>query len=912
MVNKKHNINVDIDEELKIIIRRDNNNNVINDKNNDNKNNIISFTLEEEKLMDELIKDKKIMYDAIYKINIYNDKYLDWFKIISSIKHLYNDYELFKEFNGSNYDIKENKLIWDNMKINNDINTKVKSINYIFNYYREINKYEYGKIIKKHIIIEIINDRLTIKKQQKNIDNYYKIDKSLIDNCIELKKEDLINDKYLNENIIIDAYNNGNQNIFIKSGLGTGKSVSVCNFLKYYLNNVDKDASILILSPRILYSQSIKQTLENGINQNNDGKKYIFDLYNDEDINIHNSNLLIMSIYSIVKLKKKYDLIVMDEIESLLSIFNTAQCHIDFLENFNILKTLINNSKINLMLDGDINNTSLLLFKTIENKKSILYMNNNNFKKRNVIIYKNKGFMDNKLDVDIKNNKKIVIFNFSKNDIEKTKKDIEIKYPNKTLICHYSKSKDNERLENRDMNGNLISINEIWNKCDILLYNISITVGIDFNIEYFDKIYVYYDTINNVRDVIQSLNRVRNYKDNEINIYNKYTSNNDDYNMNSEYVLNEFKKDIKKNEDFIKEYNEYIDKNNEYNLNIKSNKNDDLDAGKDINYLNVIDKYLNMDEYLEEKYEKMDLDLKNVFNRSLLEIKLSKKYSLSTIYYFFNKVNYNIQFNYERLSYKKEIVKKSFYDEIEDEYIKYFKKYYNLDDEIDIFKLDDKYNKDNQLFIYINDNQKYNKKKFNDIIYDNIKHYIKFNNDFEYVENADVDIDSVFNKYISSVSIKYFDRLKNFKKGRSHYNIINNKLKKNRCLELINADTLKYEIIMKDIFKYLNIDKDKNINNYFEITNSNIQPLYKYIKDNINDIIKIDTMKVIYNKNKNNYVYKILKEFLSYYNIDVSYKNSHGCRYDTDEIIFNYRNYLNYIIVKNNDKYINNCNNLFI
>jgi hypothetical protein len=84
----------------------------------------------------------------------------------------------------------------------------------------------------------------------------------------------------------------------------------------------------------------------------------------------------------------------------------------------------------------------------------------------------------------------------------------------------------------------------------------------------------------------------------------------------------------------------------------------------------------------------MDLDLKNVFNRSLLEIKLSKKYSLSTIYYFFNKVNYNIQFNYERLSYKKESVKKSFYYEIENEYIKFFKKHYNLDDEIDIFKLD--------------------------------------------------------------------------------------------------------------------------------------------------------------------------------------------------------------------------------
>jgi hypothetical protein len=197
-------------------------------------------------------------------------------------------------------------------------------------------------------------------------------------------------------------------------------------------------------------------------------------------------------------------------------------------------------------------------------------------------------------------------------------------------------------------------------------------------------------------------------------------------------------------------------------------------------------------------------------------------------------------------------------------------------------------------------------------MYDNIKHYIKFNNDFEYIKNDDFDIDSIFNKYISSVSIKYFDRLKNFKKGRTQYNIINNKLKKNRCLELINADTLKYENIMKDIFKYLNIDNEYNFNEKFLITNKNIQPLYKYIKDNINEIIKIDTMKNIYNKNKNNYVYKILKEFLSYYNIDVSYNDTHGCRYENDEILFNNRNYLVNIKVKNNDKYINNCNNLFI
>ena len=128
-------------------------------------------------------------------------------------------------------------------------------------YYHKLQKWQ-------KLIIQYYNSFYNVKYAKQ----FYKIDNNLIDKKIELKKSDLTDNKYLNKDIIINAYNNNYNNIIIKSGLGTGKSVSVCNFLNYYLTNINKNASILIISPRISYSNSINETLEKNLNINFDIK----------------------------------------------------------------------------------------------------------------------------------------------------------------------------------------------------------------------------------------------------------------------------------------------------------------------------------------------------------------------------------------------------------------------------------------------------------------------------------------------------------------------------------------------------------------------------------------------------------------------------------------------------------------
>jgi hypothetical protein len=885
-------------KEIKIKIKNDINNYINNDDKKDDKL-YVEITKEEENLILKLRDKKDIIYNIIDKIKNHNENTYEWFNIVLAIKVLTNDYELYKNFNGNKYDINGNLKIWNGMKDNYNIDNYIISINCLLKYLK-INDNKYYKKIKKDFeIITDINIKYDNIKKSNEINNFYNIDKTLINKYIELSKEDLKDNKYLYEDTLIKAYNDNYRNIIVKSGLGSGKSVSVCNFLKHYINNINDKAKILILSPRILYSYTIKQTLEEGINGKNNEIKYKFDLYNDKEININESQFLICSMTSILKLKNNYDIIVMDEIESLLNVYSNYKTHIDFLFNYNKFYDLINCSKVNLLLDGDINNTSLKIFSTI-NKQSILYNNINNFKNRVVNIFKYEETFNKKLFDDIKNNKKIVIFNYSKNGIIKFVKQMKEDYKDKKIIAHYSNSDDNElfleRENNNDNNliiddeGKLKNINEIWNKYDILIMNVSITVGIDFTEKYFNNVYIIYDNINIVRDVIQSINRIRNYIDNEINIY----INKREIDYNEEYLKIDEKKKllmdkIINDEYFINEYNEYI-KN--YNL-----KLDDLDYGLEIN---KIDKVLNINEYLNKIYDNMDENLLYLHKRALNEINLSK-YNLSMFHYFFKKVGYTINYDKTKSKIIEELTKLlgiNVYELANMEYEKEFKKYFNLLDDYNINNInkDELYKKNDELYKYISDEQKNNNKQYKKDMYDLIKQYIKFNKYFKINSDKDNLIDGIFKEYISPYTNQKFKNYYNYMNDIKDYENIKNQLKKHRCLEM-TKNIYEYNELRNVIFKHMNINKE-NINKNFVIKENELKELYLYIDNNIDKFRKIENINRMLNKkNKNDNInYSIIKSFLINYNISIRYfRNNYSKNDENKKIVINDNNYFEYI-----------------
>ena len=920
ITNKDVNINIDIDEYTKITISKKDdiiNNKIIEKKEkkeiiNNNDDNIKGkFNIEFSDIdiieINNLIDDKIILNKIIDIIKPLNkSKYNIWFYIIKAIKILTNDINLYEDFNGNFHNKTDNINIWNNLNFDNNIKEKFESIYSLFIHLQKLDINYYNEILNKYKninnIIKSYNSHYNIKFPI----NFYKIDDNLINEKIILKKEDLTNENnkyFLNKDIIINAYNNNYNNIIIKSGLGTGKSVSVCNFLAYYLKNKNKNASILIISPRISYSNSINQTLENEL-------KIKFDIYNDSTIKINDSNRLILSVFSLARIERNYDIIVLDEIESIINVFKSKECHIDYLKNYNIFYDLIKNSLVNLFLDGDINNSTLKLCNDIKNKNSILYINNINFKKRNVNIYTNLSNIENKLNEDIKNKKKIVIFHYSKNKIINLKKIYELNYPDKKIIVHYSGSKDNNLLEKKDDKNNFISINNIWDKADILIYNSSITVGIDFNKNYFDKVYIFNDLINLTRDVIQSINRIRYYKDDEINLYNPHKGKND---CEDEILINIFNEDqmenlindVIKDELFINEYNSYIDNNNDYNKIVNNGyidncgidynlikKNDNYKDGK------IISDYMNMKEYFKNKYSNMSELMKILFNRSFEEHQLNKKYSNSFFIYFFLNNGYNINIINEKLNISKNSEEEDeIYKICEDLYNECYENYFGYSTDECENKI--KYMNDDILLKYIIENQKNHNKLFkhNDD-YNKIKTFIIFNK--KYNVNEFDNINKVFKFFMSSTNIKYFRRYNEYINDISVYDKINNKLKLYNCIEVINKNEYILDEIRTNILKLSNINKD-NINKVIQCKKNDIKIAFKYIEDNIEKIKEITEYKNIYNDNKNNknLLYVLYKNIIKYYNIDVSYVDKkHAHIHYNPDIIFNTKNILSYIDIK--------------
>ena len=891
-------------KDIKIKIKNDNNND------NDNKDDklYIEISKEEENLILKLNNKKDIIYNIIDKIKSHNENYYEWLNIVLAIKVLTNDYELYKNFNGNKYDINNNFKIWNGINKNFNIDNYIISINCLLKYLK-IDDYKYYKKIKKDFeVITNINIKYDNIKKSDEINKFFNIDKNLVNDYVDITKNDLIDNKYLQNDILIKAYNNNYQNIIVKSGLGTGKSVSVCNFIKYYLNNINNEAKILILSPRILYSYAIKQTLEAGINNNNE-KKYIFDLYNDKDININNSQFLICSMTSILKLKNNYDIIIMDEIESLLNVYSSYKTHIDYLFNYNKFYELITKSKVNLLLDADINNTSLKLFSTL-NKKSILYNNNNNFKNRTVNIFKHESTFNKKLFDDIKNDKKIVIFNYSKNSIIKFVKQIKEDFKNKKIIAHYSNSNDNELFLEKNItlynNDNLTNINDIWDKYDILIMNISITVGIDFTKKYFNNVYIIYDNINIVRDVIQSINRIRKYIDDEINLFINKRENE----YNEDYLkIDEKKKllmdNIINDEYFINEYNEYI---NNYNSKI-----DHIDYGLDIKNI-IIDKVLNINEYFNKLYDNMDENLLYLHKRSLNEINLSK-YNLSMFYYYFNKLGYTINYNKTKAKFIDELTKLlgiNTYELADIEYEKEFKKYFNISDDYNMENINKNilYNKNDELYKYISDQQKNNNKQYKKDMYELIKQYIKFNKYFIINNDGDKNlIDNIFKEYISPYTNIKFKNYYNFMNDIKDIDLIKNQLKKHRCLEM-TKNIYEYNELRDNIFKHIKIDKD-NINKNFVIKENELKELYLYIDNNIDKLRNIENINKMLNKknNKDNLNYSIIKSYLINYNISIKYYRNYNKNEKNKKLVINDDNYFKNIEL---NKYNDNKNNEII
>ena len=353
-------------------------------------------------------------------------------------------------------------------------------------YLSKIDNPEYfNSIIPKKIITE--------KQNVITIDKRYLLDNNKLDD-----------DDILTNNINNFFTNNSLHCMSIKSPYDTGKTQMIKSIINKY-----QPVKVLFISYRVSLSVDLY----------NNFKTLNFKSYLDKDFT---SNRLIIQIESLTKLLnndfideytnfvKEFDLIVVDEIESILSQFSSPTFKNESKTTYNYLTELLKSAKKCIFLDGDICDRGYSFINSIsENQINIL--NVVKFNKKIYNIVNDRDYFINDIIDKLNNNNKIVVVCQSRRESENFYKLLNDEFPNKKISVFTSLSNDNDKKAD---------VNTSW-LLDCLIYSPVFEAGVSFDLHHYNYIYgILCNGSNSQRAFMQMMSRVRKIEQNNILILN--------------------------------------------------------------------------------------------------------------------------------------------------------------------------------------------------------------------------------------------------------------------------------------------------------------------------------------------------------------------------------------------------------
>ena len=176
-----------------------------------------------------------------------------------------------------------------------------------------------------------------------------------------------------------------------------------------------------------------------------------------------------------------YNLIVIDEIESVLNHFNSSTFKGAARDVFDFLTLIISNSDKLITLDGDMGMRSNNFINSFGNS---IYINNDiKINKRELNIIESRNVFNKSIYDNLDNDKKICIVSMSAEETELYKNEIDKHYNYKKVVKAYnSKTGDEEK-------DKLNNVNEEWLKADVVIFSPNIEAGVNFDAKHFYKIY---------------------------------------------------------------------------------------------------------------------------------------------------------------------------------------------------------------------------------------------------------------------------------------------------------------------------------------------------------------------------------------------------------------------------------------
>jgi hypothetical protein len=326
-------------------------------------------------------------------------------------------------------------------------------------------------------------------------------------------KHTLLNQRYLGDSV---SFTSDDNTIVIKSHLGTGKTVCISNIIRN--GNYKR---ILVVSPRKSYTNAQQGALDGFTS-------YLDRVFGD----LATENYLIIQVESLHRIGngfKKYDLVILDEIESILNQLHSIKTNAgNLITNHEVLGLVVSSAKHVILADAFISDRTFNFCNSLRDREMThYYENTHNPYKREAIclqsVEKDKrianigGFCERVCEA-LRAGKKIVIVWTSKRKGDWFVKNFlenwvsESNTPSWIFYNSASSKEEQEGLKN---------VNESWRDVQCLMMTTSITVGISYDpkiaeIE-FDEAFLYGSSASAMpRDIAQSLFRVRNLKANRL------------------------------------------------------------------------------------------------------------------------------------------------------------------------------------------------------------------------------------------------------------------------------------------------------------------------------------------------------------------------------------------------------------
>lgn len=495
-------------------------------------------------------------------------------------------------------------------------------------------------------------------------------------NTPKTKYNKITNTKYFleRENHIEDIFDN--YKVLIGSAnLGGGKSYSICNYIK----NHKEIKKVIIITPRITHAKSITDDFNKKTNRK-------FRLYQnikkkEEYKSVDN---IVVQLESINKLDEQnnidFDLIVVDEIESVLNQFTSPTLKGILKKTVRAFERIFRASKKIYLADAFLTErtyefiSNILEYDRSDFKNNIYSIENYQKTNREVIIYDNsklplimmgKGnarkssmnkFLEKFIELLTIKKKKIYFICSSKKKLLELVEKLDQDHPNiKYLEYHANKEHTKKTKET--------PIKELWKKYNLIITTTSISVGLDYKFDdiedkekhNFDCVFMYCSSSCGVaRDLYQSAYRARELKDKKVymfiddRIQNYKVPNGIKATIESYEAYEERnKKILETNKESCKKYLDYEDilyyncpywlkitqlwnKNEEF-LNMRFYKLIHLQYLKRIGYkIKIIDDFdpeyytfldLNIPEYIKKKYEAIKDITKEEFENLSLKAK---------------------------------------------------------------------------------------------------------------------------------------------------------------------------------------------------------------------------------------------------------------------------------------------------